>query len=69
MPSLSAIAHQLVDAIEDVESEGGDPCADPAVLVLGAFVAFHTHSDVTSSKGFHHWLDLCQNNLSVGVVA
>lgn len=69
VPSLSTIAHQLVEAIDDVEAEGGDPHEDPAVLVLGGFIAFHTHSDVTSAEGFNHWLDLCRNNLSVGIVA
>jgi hypothetical protein len=69
VPSLSTIAHQLVEAINEVEAEGGNPHTDPAVLVLGGFIAFHTHSDVTSAQGFNHWLNLCRNNLSVGFVA
>jgi hypothetical protein len=42
----------LLAAIDEVEAEGGQPDVDPAVLVLGAFVAFHTHADVNTTVGF-----------------
>lgn len=67
-PGLHEIARALVEAIEEVETEGLEPVHDPAVLILGAFVAFHTHSDVTSLKGFHRLLELCRSNLLKGAV-
>lgn len=59
MPSLPWLANTLVAAIDDVTLEGGTPETDPAVLLLGSFVAFHTHADVNSVAGYHHLIDLC----------
>lgn len=67
-PGLSTISRMLVEAIEEVEAEGGAPEQDPAVLVLGTFVAFHTHADVNTTGGFHKLLDLCRTNLSTGIL-
>lgn len=68
-PGLRAVAQALIEALDEIEAEGGDAEQDPAVLVIGAFVAFHTHADVNSVHGFNHLLDLCRNKLSVGAVA
>ena len=67
-PGLPTISRMLVEAIDEVEAEGGRPGDDPAVLVLGAFVAFHTHADVNTTTGFHRLLDLCHTRLATGVL-
>lgn len=68
-PGLPAITRMLLEAIDEIEAEGGKPDLDPAVLVFGAFIAFHTHADVNTTLGFHKLLDLCQTRLSIGYVA
>ena len=68
-PGLRTVAQALVEAIEEAEAEGQRAEEDPAVLAIGAFVAFHTHSDVNSVRGFNHLLELSRNRLSDGVVA
>lgn len=59
-PCLKQVAGQLVSAIDEVEAEGNEPTNDPAVLILGAFVAFHTHADVNTRDGYHKLLDMCR---------
>lgn len=58
---LKTLAQGLVDAIEEAEAEGiSDPSRDPAVLVFGAFIAFHTHADVSTVGGYMQLIDVCR---------
>lgn len=57
---LPAIARAMVEAIDAIEAEQGDPVEDPAVLVLGTFIAFHTHADINTYNGFSSLLELCK---------
>ncbi len=57
---LPALARAMVEAIDAVEAEQGDPVQDPAVLLLGSFIAFHTHADVNTYNGFSSLLELCK---------
>ena len=61
--TLSILARQLADAVEQVEAEGTDPVDDPAVLLLGAFIAFHTHADVNTARGYHQLIHLCHERI------
>ena len=60
LSTLPKLAHGLVRAIEAAEAEGEAPEQDPAVCVIGAFIAFHTHADVNSVKGYNNLLSLCE---------
>lgn len=64
MPSLPWAAATLVEAIDDVVLEGGRPEDDPAVLLLGAFVAFHTHADINTVGGYHQLIEICHARVS-----
>lgn len=58
---LKALAQGLVDALEEAEVDGvSDPSRDPAVLVFGAFIAFHTHADVSTVGGYHDLIEMCR---------
>lgn len=58
---LKALAQGLVDAIAEAEVDGvEDPSRDPAVLVFGAFIAFHTHADVSTVGGYHDLIETCR---------
>lgn len=58
---LKTLAQGLVDAISEAEVDGvEDPSRDPAVLVFGAFIAFHTHADVSTVKGYQDLIELCR---------
>lgn len=58
--TLGDLARGLVSAIEQTEAEGQIALSDPAVMVLGAYIAFHTHADVNSVKGYRQLLSLCE---------
>lgn len=58
---LKTLAQGLVDAIDEAEAEGiQDPSRDPAVLVFGAFIAFHTHADVSTVGGYQDLIEACR---------
>lgn len=57
---LRALAQGLVDAIDEAVVDGvTDPSRDPAVLVFGAFIAFHTHADVSTVGGYMGLIEEC----------
>ncbi len=64
LSTLPRLAKGLVDAIEAVEAEGEAPERDPAICVIGAFIAFHTHADVNSVRGYSNLLSLCEERLA-----
>jgi hypothetical protein len=60
---LSSISDALAQAVREVETEGGRPDDDPAVLLLGVVVSFRTHADVNTNNGLRRLLDLCQHRI------
>lgn len=58
---FKALAYGLVQAIEESEVEGiEDPSSDPAVMLFGAFIAFHTHVDANTVKGYRDQIEACR---------
>lgn len=57
---LAEIARAFALAVEQTIAEGEDAGNDPAVLVLGAYIAFHTHADVATAQGYYRLLALCE---------
>jgi hypothetical protein len=57
--SVKVLAQDFLSAVEQAELEESDPLQDPAVIVLGSFIAFHVHADVNTAQGYHHLLTLC----------
>lgn len=60
---LIDLARVLVQALEQNEALGTDAYADPAVRILGAYIAFHTHADVDTAQGYKHLLAMCEKRL------
>ena len=63
LPSLRDLVHVLNETIAQIEQRGGVLQDDPAVLILGSFIAFHTHSDINTVGGYKHLLDMCATRL------
>lgn len=61
--TLPRLARELAAAVEAIEQEGGEPEQDPAVLVIGSLIAFHTHADVNTVKGYRDLLSMCEQQL------
>jgi hypothetical protein len=61
---LVDLAHRFALAVDQVIAEELDPSNDPAVLVLGSFIAFHTHADVNSASGYHQLLGMCPDRFA-----
>ena len=61
LPELAAI---FADAVDEAAEEGVDPTSDPAVLLVGAFISFHTHSDINTVGGYHRLLAMCAERIS-----
>ena len=64
LPSLRDLVHVLNETIVQIEQQGGILQDDPAVLILGSFIAFHTHSDINTVGGYKQLLDMCATRLS-----
>lgn len=63
-PPLRAVAEGLNYAVKEAEEAGVNPSDDPAVLLLGAFVAFRTHADVNTVGGYRRLMALCEDRIS-----
>jgi hypothetical protein len=61
--TLPELADGLVAAISAAEAEGLAAGEDPAVLVIGSFIAFHTHADINTIRGYRDLLSLCEQRL------
>lgn len=62
--SLTALARGFADAVEMAVAEEIEPEEDPAVLLLGSFIAFHVHADVNSANGYQKLLMLCAHQVN-----
>lgn len=58
---FTTLVRGLYDAVAECEVEGiEEPQRDPAVMVFGAFIAFHTHCDVNTRNGYMALLEMCR---------
>lgn len=64
-PTLIDLARNFTHAVEQTVAEGEQPSLDPAVLALGAFIAFHTHADVNSVAGYNRLIQLCEQRATL----
>lgn len=62
-PSLTAVVEGMHYACQEAEAEGAQADTDPAVILLGQLVAFRTHADVNTVRGFRTLIDLCQEQI------
>lgn len=62
--SLSQLTKQLSQAVDQSIAEGLEPGTDPAVLLLGSFVAFQVHADVNTARGYRELITLCNDRLA-----
>jgi hypothetical protein len=57
---LRTLAQGLHNAVLEAEAEGVlDVGRDPAVMALGAFIAFHTHVDVATPSDYRTAVEAC----------
>ena len=62
--SLADHIRAIAAALEHIETEKGVVEEDPAILVIGSFISFHTHADINTFNGFTQLLDLCARRMS-----
>jgi hypothetical protein len=61
LPELAAI---FAEAVDEAADEGVDPASDPAVMLVGAFISFHTHSDINTVGGYHRLIAMCSERIN-----
>lgn len=61
-PPLDDLAHNFLFSVEEAMTENRDPNSDPAVMLLGLQIAFHTHADVSSQALYQQLVDNCISN-------
>lgn len=61
---LLSLAQAFAGAIQETEIEGLNPMTDPAVLLMGTFIAFQTHADVNTRNGYERLIALCHDRLN-----
>lgn len=59
LPSFTEILQVMAEYATTLEEAQLDPLQDPAVLVMGAFIAFHTNADVNSYGGYRRLIQRC----------
>lgn len=59
LPSFTEILQVMAEYATNLEEAQLDPLQDPAVLVMGAFIAFHTNADVNSYGGYRRLIQRC----------
>lgn len=57
LAGLLRVASEYVDMLAEA---GLPPISDPAVLLLGAFISFQTHSDINTVGGYRRLLNACE---------
>lgn len=60
---IASLAKNFHEAVEQTEAEGLNALNDPAVLLLGAYIAFHTHADVNTASGYHKLIAMCHDRI------
>lgn len=52
-------------AVQQTLAEGLNPATDPAVILLGSFIAFQVHADVNTASGYHKLIAMCNDRLAI----
>lgn len=58
-PDLEGVAERLLNAVRETKAAGEDPQTDPAVLLMGAHIAFVVHADVSTDVMYRKLIDQC----------
>jgi hypothetical protein len=59
-PNLPALAERFLSAVKEAEAEGQEPTVDPAVMLMGARIAFLTHADIGTNAMYRQLIDRCE---------
>ena len=59
LPPFTQILQVMAEYVAALGEAQLDPLQDPAVLVMGAFIAFHTNADVNSYGGYRRLIQRC----------
>jgi hypothetical protein len=57
---IAVLATEFKTAIDTAAVEGYPPEMDPAVIVLGSWIAFRVGADINTVHGYRLLLDACQ---------
>lgn len=60
--SIHVLATSFLTSVEETMLENKDPASDPAVMLLGAHIAFYTHADVGTKGTYQRLIDSCLTN-------
>ena len=63
LPPFGQLVQVMADYVAALEEAQVDPLNDPAVLILGAYIAFHTHSDINTLGGYKRLIKRCEDRL------
>lgn len=61
--SMLELSYMLVQACEEVVSEGGIPETDPAVALISGRISFASPADTMSSQDWDFLVHLCANGI------
>lgn len=61
--TLMELAEGFYNAVAHAEAEERDPTADPAVVIIGSFIAFQVHADVNTLGGYRRLLTQCEQQM------
>ena len=56
---LPFLAQAFASSVAEAAEEGASLTDDPAILLLGTCISFHTHADVNTDRGINHLIGLC----------
>lgn len=59
LPPLSELLQVMAEYVVALEEAGLPPTEDPAVLLLGAYISFHTHADINTVGGYKRLIGAC----------
>lgn len=58
-PSLELMAEQFLHAVQECRLEGKDPILCPAVMLMGGYIAFATHADISTPLMYDRLHQMC----------
>lgn len=63
LPSLRQLTEVMAEWVGVLEDAGLNPTQDPAVLLLGGYISFHTQSDINTVGGYRRLVQQCEDRL------
>lgn len=67
-PDLFGLAERFLASVREASAEGKDPAADPAVMLIGARIAFLVHADIGTTSMYRQLIDKCETHARDAVV-